>query len=111
METYNISAVQGATLLLNIYSKNSDGTYINLSGYSAKGYVREKYSSTGILLDLQPQVHTSYISGLITLSGMAGNMADMKIGEFVYDIDCSGTNGYVFKPLRGLFSVSPEATY
>lgn len=110
-DTYHIQAIRGATLLLNINCRNSDNTYINLSGYTAKGYVREKFTSSGILLDLQPQVHSSFISGLITLSGAATGLAVMPVGQFVYDIDCSGSNEYVFKPVRGYFSVGPEATY
>jgi hypothetical protein len=110
-DRYDISAIQGSTLLLNINCKNADGTYIIFSGYKARGFVRYQYSSSGTLLDLQPQIHPSMISGLITLSGTQTGMANMKVGRFVYDIECSGANDYVFKAIRGYFDIEPEATY
>jgi len=109
--TYNISAIRGSTLLLNLNIKDSNGNYLNLAGYSARGYVRANYSTTGILLDLNPEIHQSFVSGLITLSGNADDMAKMPVGVFPYDIEVSGANNYIFKPIRGYFSVEPEATF
>lgn len=110
-DRYNISAVQGSTLLLNINIRDSNNNYLNLNGYSARGYVRSNYSSTGILLNLNPQIHPSYVSGLITLSGAQDSMSSLPCGIWVYDIECSGSNNYVFKPVRGYFSVEAESTY
>ncbi len=109
--SYNISAIQGSTLLLNINCRDSSNNYINLSGYNVRGYVREKYSSTGIILNLNPTIHPSYISGLVQISGNADDMASLKISEYPYDIELSGTNNYIFKPVRGYMSVQPECTY
>ena len=114
-DQYNISAIKGSTLLLNINCSNSDGSYINFSGYSARGYVRYNYSSTGILLDLQPVLDSSYISGLIRISGAATGLANMPVGTFVYSVEAEQTgvspDKYVFSPLRGYFECLPEATY
>lgn len=108
---YDISAIQGSTLLLNINCRDSNNNYINFNGYSARGYVRYNYSSTGVLLNLNPQIHPSFISGLITISGRADDMSNLKAGVYVYDIEASGINNYVFKPLRGYFEIGPESTY
>jgi hypothetical protein len=110
-DRYNISAIQGSTLLLNLNIKDSNENYLNLNGYTARGYVRGNFSNTGILLDLQPQVHPSFVSGLITLSGTQTGMANMPVGVFPYDIELSGVNDYVFKPIRGYISIEPESTY
>jgi hypothetical protein len=110
-DTYNISAIQGSTLLLNLNLTNSDGSYINLSGYGIRGFVREKYSSTGILFNLNPSINSSYVSGLIQISGTATGLAKLPIGKFVFDIELSGSNEYILKALRGYFLISPEATY
>lgn len=109
--TYNIEAVQGSSLLLNINCSDSNGSYLNLNGYTARGYVRYSYGSTGVLLNLNPQIHPSYISGLITISGNANDMANLKPGIFVYDIEMSGSSNYVFKALKGYFLCEPEVTY
>jgi|SRR5689334_10478303 len=108
--SYDIEVIQGSTLLLNINLKDTNDNYIDLNGYSVRGYVRSNYSSSGILLNLQPQVHPSFISGLITLSGSQDDTATMPCGTWVYDIECSGSDNYVFKPLRGYFLVEPEST-
>ena len=110
-DTYNISATQGSTLLLNITCRDSSNNYINFSGYTTQGYVRYSYGSTGTLLNLNPQIHPSYSSGLITISGLADDTATLKPGIYVYDIEASGVNNYVFKPVRGYFSVNPECSF
>lgn len=107
----NISAIQGSTLLLNLNIKDSNGAYINLSGYNCRSYIRSKFSSTGILLDLQPQIHSSMISGLVTISGAQTGMAALPVGMFPWDIEISGNNDYVYKACRGYISIDPEATY
>ena len=104
-DRYNITANQGSTLLLNINVRDSQNNYINLNGYSARGFVRYSYSSTGTMLNLNPQIHPSYVSGLIILSGDQSSMASLPCGQYVYDIECSGNNNYVFKPVKGYFLV------
>ncbi len=110
-DIYNIEATQGSTLLLNITCRDSNGDYINFGGYTSQGYVRYGYGSTGTLLNLNPQIHSSLVSGLIILSGRADDMASMKAGIYVYDIECSGSNNYTFKPIKGTFSVFPECSF
>lgn len=109
-DRYNIEAVQGSSLLLSITCRDNNSNYINFSGYNVRGYVREKYSSTGILLNLNPTIHTSYISGLINISGYSEDLAAIPVGQYVYDIEAY-TNSYVFKPIKGYFSLYPQATY
>jgi len=110
-DRYNILAVRGSTLLLNINIRDSNNNYINLGGYTARGSVRYSYGSTGVMLNLNPQIHPSFVSGLITLSGSQTSMSALPCGQFVYDIECSGASDYVFKPVKGYFLVEPESTY
>jgi len=108
--TYNISAIQGNTLLLNLTANSSDGTPINLSGYLVRGRVKYKYSDTGHLLNLNPTI-TSYVNGNVNLSGNASEISAMPVGVFVYDLEAAEVSGeYVTKFLRGYFSVLPETT-
>ena len=110
-ETYNIAATQGSTLLLNITCRDSAGNFINFTNYNVRGFVRSKFSSTGVLLNLNPQIHSSLISGLITISGKADDLSTVPPGVYPYDIEASGLNNYVFKPVKGYFEISPETTY
>lgn len=107
--TYNISAIQGNTLLLNVTANDSAGNPINLSGYSVRGYVKYNYSNTGILLNLNPTI-TSYVGGSVNISGNASDISNMPVGIFVYDLEAYNSGEYVTKFLKGYFSVDPEAT-
>jgi len=108
--TYNISAVQGNTLLLNVTANDSAGSPLNLSGYLVRGHVKYNYSSSDILLNLNPTI-TSYANGTINLSGSATGLAAMPVGVFVYDLEAAQVSGeYVTKFLRGYFNLGPEAT-
>ncbi len=108
--TYNISAIQGSTLLLNITCRDSAGNFIDFTNYNVRGFVKDKFSSTGVLLNLNPQIHPSFISGLITISGKADDIARVNVGIYPYDIEASGLNNYVFKPLKGYFYCEPQST-
>jgi hypothetical protein len=107
--TYNISAVQGSTLLLSLTANDSNGSPIDLNGYSARGYVKYRYSDTGSLLDLSPVVTPPYGSGIITLSGNSVALANMPVGTFVYDLEVYAGD-YVVKFLKGYFYLFPEST-
>jgi hypothetical protein len=108
--TYNITATQGNTLLLNLTANDSAGNPINLSGYLVRGVVKYKYSDTGHLLNLNPTI-TSYVSGKVNLSGDAGELSVMPVGVFVYDLEAAQVSGsYVTKFLRGYFNIGPETT-
>lgn len=107
---YNLEIIQGNSVILNLNATNSDGSYINLSGYGARGHIRYQYSSSGILLDLQPSIHNSYISGLININLSSTGTAALPIGIFPYDLEITGANNYCLKYLKGYANISPEAT-
>lgn len=105
---YNITGIQGSTLSLRLTCTNSDGSSLNLSGYSITGYCKEKYSSTGKLFDLNASF-VSAVSGIINISGNANDLTNVPVGVYVYNIEAQ-LGEYVFKPLGGYLSVYPEAT-
>jgi len=111
MDTYNIESTQGNTLLLSLTANDSLGNALNLSGYNARGYVKDLYSSTGIMLNLNPTVDPSYINGIINISGNSEAIAAMPVGKFPYDLEVYNSGGYVTKFLRGYFYVYPQVTY
>lgn len=109
--TYNFEVIKGSSFSTKLNLKNSDGSYINLSGYSARGYVKYRYSDSGYFLDLQPYIDPSYISGLIVVSGSGNATALLPVSSFVYDIEIFTSGNYVLKPIRGIFSILPESTW
>jgi hypothetical protein len=109
--SYNLSLTQGTSADYVVCAKDDDDVHINLSGYSARGYIKEKYSNTGILLNLSPTVDTSYISGIVNISLTAAQTAALHVGQWPYDLEVYTTGGYVLKVLKGYVDIAPETTY
>jgi len=111
--TFNITINQGATFELTVTWKDSAGTAINLTDYSARMQVRETYSSTSSVLSLTDG------SG-ITLGGSAGTIAIVISATTtaaltapfsgVYDLELVSAGGVVTRLLQGAATVSPEVT-
>ena len=56
MAVYNITVNQGENYDLTATLTNTDGTPVNISGYSLRGKVRYSYGSTGVLVNLEPSI-------------------------------------------------------
>ena len=118
---YNISAIQGDALNINLSIKDKNNIPINLSGYDVRGVVKYAYGYTGnsgILLDLNPVIYSGiggsyYPSGIINISVSSVDARNLPVGVFVYDVERFTENqpaGNSIKLLRGKFIVSPEVT-
>jgi hypothetical protein len=114
---YDISIEQGSSLNLTLTATDSAGSYLNLSGYAARGKIKYGYGSTGYLLNINPTIDSSYISGLINISLTSSDTSTLPVTKAVYDIEVYTTgsigaiaSGYTFKVLKGYADVSPEVT-
>lgn len=111
MKAYNLCIAQGSQFSVRTYAQNSDGSYINLSGFNARGQVRYNFSSTGVLLNLNPVVHPSYISGIVDINISGSQTTGIPCTESPYDIEIFNSDeSCVVKILRGYASFSPEVT-
>lgn len=107
---YDISIEQGSSFNLTLTAKDSNGTPLNLTGYNARGGVKYGYGSTGYLIDLNPTIHPSYVSGLINVSIPASGTSYLPVTKAVYDIEVFNNSNYTFKAIRGYVNVIPEVT-
>lgn len=107
---YDFSIIQGSSFSVNLSINNADGTKMNLSGFSGRALVKNKYSDTGYLLDLKPIIDSSYVSGLVTISGSGNATASLPAGRFLYDLEIF-KGEYILKPIRGYFNIEAECTY
>lgn len=111
MQTYDLSLIQGTLLSIRTFAQNSDGTYINLSGYSVKGQIRQNFSSTGILLDLMPVINTTYISGIVDINITGSLTTGLPCGQFPYDVQVSSSDlSTTIRILRGYANIEPAVT-
>lgn len=114
MAVYNITVNQGENYDLTATLTNTDGTPVNISGYSLRGKVRYSYGSTGVLVDLEPSI-ISATGGIINFTLSPSETAALPITVAVYDIErfVSGQSPVttVSRVLQGTVTVTPEVTY
>jgi hypothetical protein len=111
-QTYDITADQGATYSVVITYKNTAGTPINLTGYTARMQLRASYTSTTAALSLTTENGRIVLGGAlgtITLLVEAATMETLEAKTYVYDLEL--INGStVIRLLQGLFVNRPNAT-
>jgi hypothetical protein len=112
MTLLNLTINQGEFYTNRLTGVDSAGNALNLTNHSASGFIRHQYGSSGVLFNLNPSIHSSYVSGLIDLNLNATGTAGLPVGKFVYDIEVfSGNVTGAFKVFKGVVSVNPEVTY
>ena len=108
---YNMICPQGATFNKQL-TYSIDSVPVDLTTYTARMQVREKYTSKTAVVNLTTE------NGGITLGGSAGTI-DLYISdevtelivakEYVYDIELLSSSE-VYRLLEGKFIVTPEVT-
>ena len=109
---YDITCDQGATFSRVITWKNSNGTPIDLTNYTARMQVRANYPSSTVLLDLTTAnggITLGGALGTITLAATATTTAAIAADQYVYDLELiTGSN--VTRVVEGSFTVTPEVS-
>lgn len=109
---YDITCDQGATFSRVITWKNSNGTPIDLTNYTARLQVRSNYPSSTVLLNLTTEnggISLGGALGTITLAATATATGAIAADEYVYDLELiTGSN--VTRLVEGSFTVTPEVT-
>lgn len=111
---YNLKIIQGATLDKTFTWKDSAGSPISLTGYTAKLQIRSKHGDANVLLEL------TQADG-ITLGGAAGTVRIQRSAaqttvlgnsfkRAVYDLELTSGAAVVKRFLEGDVIVSPEVT-
>ena len=128
--SYDLNITQGSSYNIRLKTKDVNGNALNLSGYHVSGYIRNKYSDTSYLLNLEPSIvsgqsvpttpsnlsNDAIFSGLIDINLHPTGTAALPITQALYDVEIySGTaedrESLVFKILNGKANVHPESTY
>lgn len=112
-DSYNIDLILGQSYCLQATAKNSSNVAIDLSTYTVRGGVKNKFSDSSYSLNFNPTI-LSAVSGIIQVSLSGYMTSGLKIGVFPYDIEAAQTgisgDGNVIKVLRGYVSTWPEAS-
>jgi len=103
----NIKA--GSTYILNMYYEDSDGTPIDISGWSARMKMRRGASTTAeLVLDCGPYLTITGEEGKVNLT-LSGTVTSGLSGGGVADCEIDDGEGFVV-PMLDLepFGVTPE---
>ena len=108
---YNLVCPQGATFSKQL-TWAIDGDPVDLTSYTARMQVREKYTSTTAILNLTTEnggITLGDDEGTIQIDIDADTTADIVAKDYVYDIELISAST-VTRLLEGRFIVTPEVT-
>lgn|SRR5574343_526082 len=111
--TYDILIEQGATFQLNLVWKDSGGTPINLTGYTARMQVRHKLADTSPLLDFTTEngaITLGGVLGTISILGLATLTDALTVKSGVYDLELVSAGGIVTRLIEGGVTITPQVT-
>lgn len=112
--THNITIEQGSVFTLNLVYKDSNGAPVNLTGYSARMQVRQRYSSAEAALSLVSPTNITLggAAGTIVAKATANMTQALDIKQGVYDLELVPPSGAgdAFRLVEGSVTVTPEVT-
>jgi phage-related minor tail protein len=99
---------QYATFSTTVNVEDSQGTAVNLSGYTAASQIRKSYYSTSAN-NLTATV-TGIANGEITLAMTAANTANLTPGRYLYDLVITAPTGVKTRVVEGIVNVLAGVT-
>ena len=109
---YNIKVYQGSTFSLAPQWK-IDGTYVNVTGYTAILTVKNSPSSETSIVVLSTdngRITVGTTDGKFTLALTAATTTGLAAGNYVYDLEVTSPGGVVTRLLEGGFIVYEGVT-
>lgn len=110
---YDIYIEQGATYNQPLVWKDSSGTAVNVTGYTARMQIRKTVDASTIILTLTTEngrITVGGSNGLITLLVSAADTAALTTFCGVYDLEVISPTGVVTRLLEGQVEISKEVT-
>lgn len=103
---------QGADWFVTFVYKDSAGTAINLTGYSAALQVRDTYADATTVLSLTSTsgITITPLTGTLAVRATAAQTGAIDAGPYVYDLEITSAGGIVTRLVQGKISVSPQVT-
>lgn len=99
---------QGATFKHTLTLKDSADALINLTGYSAEMDLRKNQDDASEIITLtvaNSRITMGGSAGTIVLEISASDTNSLSVGDGVYDIDLTDSNGKVDRILEGTYSI------
>jgi hypothetical protein len=109
---YNGTINQGSDWFLTLIYKDSSGTAINLTGYTANMQLRVNANSTtaNLTLSTGSGITITGATGTIAIHATATQTAALLAQNYVYDLEIRSSGGIVTRLIQGTLNVSAEVT-
>ena len=90
-----------------------NGSYVNVSGYTAKMSLRKSETSSTSTFDFSTangRIVTGSDDGKFTISASSTDTATVPAGSYVYDLEVTSPTGTKTTILSGVFTVNKQVT-
>jgi hypothetical protein len=104
----NLYVDQGSDFSFTIDLTNSDGSVMDLSGYTGAASVKKAYSSSSAAATFNVTVNDS--TGQLTLELTDTQTAGLEYGRYVYDCVITASGGDKTRVVEGQVVVTPGVT-
>ena len=104
----NLYVDAGSTFSAIITVRNSNGTPMNLYGYTAASQIRKSYGST-TAYNFNASIYDVNL-GKIRIQLSDEESGAIKPGRYLYDIEISSSAGEKLRVVEGIVLVTPEIT-
>jgi membrane protein YqaA with SNARE-associated domain len=102
---------QGAAWSLQLKLKDSTGTVMDLTGYTARAQIRQTKTATVVLAEMSTVNGAITIAaGVVTLSLTPAQTSAIKVARAVYDLELTPPSGASFRLVEGTLDISKEVT-
>jgi hypothetical protein len=106
--TINIVIEKNTDFFAKFTIKNFDGSYLNLTGYSAQAKMKKSYyTSNSVVLNV---AFVDRVKGIISLSMPAATTATLDPKRYVYDIVLTSPSSVKTRVVEGIATVTPGVT-
>lgn len=108
---YDTDIEQGETFIRVFTWKDSTGTAVNVTGYTARMQLRRDATSATAehSFTSSDSIALGGSAGTVTLTIAATTTANMT-SRYYYDLELISGSSVVYKLLKGIFTVQPEIT-
>ncbi len=105
----NFNIDQGATFSSTVTVKDSTGSALDLTGYTATANMALGYASTRTRTALTIAFNSDRTTGGVTMSLTATQTAALEApARYVFDLDITDSSGTVTRVIEGLMTIRPN---
>ena len=104
----NLFIDQGTDFSVTVDVTDTDGSVLDLDGYTADAQIRKTYTSSSVSATFGTSIAAA--AGQVTLTLSDTVTAGLSAGRYVYDLNIESSGGQVTRVVEGQAIVTPGVT-